>query len=175
MLACLDVDYREQGAVAAVVAFREWPDANPLSESTATIVEVQPYQPGQFFRREMPCLLAALAELKSRPDVVVIDGYVWLGDESAPGLGAHLFEAMERRIAIIGVAKTKYAGAMLAREILRGNSLSPLFITAVGMDLSEAAGHIADMHGPHRIPTLPRRVDQLCRGFIAVQAGANDA
>ena len=33
--------------------------------------------------------------------------------------------------------------------------------TAAGLDSNTAAGHIRDMHGPHRIPTLLKRVDQL--------------
>ena len=32
-------------------------------------------------------------------------------------------------------------------------------VTAAGMDLAEAAGHIQAMHGPCRIPTLLKRVD----------------
>ena len=38
--------------------------------------------------------------------------------------------------------------------ILRGRSRCPLYVTAVGMDLAEAAGHIQAMHGPYWIPTL---------------------
>ena len=53
-------------------------------------------------------------------------------------------------------------------SIYRGDSAKPLFVTAVGMTLEEAKAHIASMHGEHRIPTLLRRVDQLCRGIVAI-------
>ena len=32
-----------------------------------------------------------------------------------------------------------------------------------GMELAAAAGKVERMHGPYRIPTLLKRVDQLCR------------
>ena len=67
----------------------------------------------------------------------------------------------------IGVAKTAYRGAAFAERVLRGTSQSPLFVTGVGIEASEAAALVAAMHGPHRIPTLLRRVDQLARGLGA--------
>lgn len=57
------------------------------------------------------------------------------------------------------MAKTRYPGATLALELQRGISRAPLYITAAGMDVTEAAQHIAEMHGPYRIPTLLKRVD----------------
>jgi deoxyribonuclease V len=163
MIACVDVDYRERGAVAACVLLRDWPDAKPAAEAVVRIDAVAPYVPGQFFRRELPCLLAVLEAVKVRPEVVVIDGYVWLGDEHDPGLGAYLFEALKREVAVIGVAKTKFLRATWDKEILRGRSQTPLHVTAAGVSLDQAAEHIQQMHGPHRIPTLLKRADQLCR------------
>ena len=90
MIACVDVDYREEGAVAACVLFRAWEDEHPAGELVEHIAEVEPYQPGQFYRRELPCLLAVLGPVAEGLEAVVIDGYVWLGDEGTPGLGGHL-------------------------------------------------------------------------------------
>jgi deoxyribonuclease V len=164
MIACVDVDYRDSGAVAACVVFPDWSDERPVEEAVVVIDQVEPYEPGQFFRRELPCLMAVLGAIEARPWVVIIDGYVWLGDEGDPGLGAHLFEAMGGQTGVIGVAKTRFLRARAVREIRRGRSRSPLFVTAAGLDLSEAAQRIEQMEGPFRIPTLLRRVDQLCRG-----------
>lgn len=166
MIACVDVDYREQGASAACVLFESWTDAWPMSEVVVSIKEVEAYQSGQFFRRELPCLLAVLQAVNTRPTIVIVDGYVWLGDEHAPGLGAHLYEALDRQSAVIGVAKTRFLHTAAFLEIRRGQSLTPLYVTAVGIDLAEAARHVQDMHGAFRLPTLLKRVDQLCRGVI---------
>lgn len=163
MIAAVDVDYRASGAVAACVLFRAWDDAVSTSETVIPIASVEPYEPGQFYRRELPCLLAVLKAAGS-PDIVIVDGYVWLADERDPGLGAHLHQSLGGRTAVVGVAKTRFATAGAVREILRGTSRHPLYVTAAGMDVDEAASHIRAMHGPHRTPTLLKRVDQLCRG-----------
>jgi deoxyribonuclease V len=102
--------------------------------------------------------------------VIIIDGYVWLGAQR-PGLGAHLYESLQRRAAVIGVAKTRFVRAEPARMVLRGRSRSPLYVTAAGMDLAEAASHIRAMHGPYRIPTLLKRADQLSRGLACGELG----
>jgi deoxyribonuclease V len=149
--------------VAAGLWFADWPDSASMVERVLPVERVEPYQPGQFFRRELPCLLAVLATGPTA-EVIVVDGYVWLEDESHPGLGAHLHRALDQKAAVIGVAKTSYRGSRLVREVRRGGSQNPLYITTAGIDLATAADHISRMHGPYRIPTLLKRVDQLCRG-----------
>jgi deoxyribonuclease V len=166
MLACVDVDYRDEGAVAACVLFRDWADEAPAAERVERIARVEPYRPGQFYRRELPCLLAVLGPVAEGLEAVVIDGYVWLRDESAPGLGGHLYEALGRAVPVVGVAKTRFRSAEVARPVLRGGSGRPLYVTAAGVSADEAARHVRAMHGPYRIPTLLKRVDQLCRGGV---------
>jgi deoxyribonuclease V len=164
MIACLDVDYRDDAGFAGCVMFPAWTAERPSSETVVRVEAVEPYRPGQFYRRELPCLMAVLGAVDPQPEVVVIDGYVWLGDEDDPGLGAHLHRAIGGRAAVVGVAKTKFLRSRVAREVLRGSSRSPLYVTATGMDPDEAASHVREMHGPYRIPTLLKRVDGLCRG-----------
>lgn len=158
MLACVDVDYRGGGAVAAALLFRDWTDAAPAKELVARIASVPDYEPGQFYKRELPCLLEVLRG--TRADVVIIDGYVHLGPERRPGLGAHLAEALE--VAVVGVAKNPFH-ATPATPVTRGASEKPLLVTATGIAEAVAAARVRAMHGPYRIPTLLRRVDQLCR------------
>ncbi|MCL4204612.1 MAG: endonuclease V [Pirellulaceae bacterium] len=165
MIACVDVDYRDAGAVAACVCFEQWDDSTPVLESAIEIRDVEPYEPSRFYRRELPCILAVLQTLPTLPQTVVIDGYVWLGEQRR-GLGAHLYEALDKRAAIVGVAKTRFAGAEPVALVTRGQSRTPLYVTATGMDVAEAARHIRMMHGSHRIPTMLKRVDQLGRGYL---------
>ncbi len=161
MIACVDVDYRDAEARAACVLLRDWADADSAGVYVERLTGVAPYEPGQFYRRELPCLLAVLAKVKGALDAVVVDGYVWLG-AGRPGLGAHLYEALGRAVPVLGVAKTRFAGAA-AEAVVRGTSRRPLFVTAAGMDLADAAAHVRDMHGPFRVPTMLRKVDQFCR------------
>jgi deoxyribonuclease V len=163
MITALDVQYDEPAgtAVSAAVTFAGWTDAAPLSEHVLPTSGVAPYEPGAFYKRELPCLLAVLAELPTSPELIVIDGYVMLGDR--PGLGLHLWESLGRTTPVVGVAKTRFHAAT-AVEVVRGESRAPLFVTAVGIEASQAAAHIGAMAGANRIPTLLKRVDQLARG-----------
>jgi deoxyribonuclease V len=119
---------------------------------------------------------AALGEPAELPEAapastVIIDGYVWLG-AGRPGLGAHLYQALGQRTAVVGVAKRRFHGAGDAVPILRGTSQVPLFVTAVGIDLAGAAEGVRRMHGAHRIPTLLKRVDRLSREGRGAHDGA---
>jgi len=166
-IAAVDVDYRDDGAVAAAVCFDRWQAQAqaqaPATERVVRIDAVAPYRPGRFFERELPALLSVLEGVHS--DVVIVDGYVWLrAPGQRPGLGAYLHAALEEgsRPVVIGVAKNRFAGAE-SMEVLRGGSARPLYVTPVGIGQDEAAAAIHAMHGAHRFPTLLGRVDRLAR------------
>jgi deoxyribonuclease V len=106
-------------------------------------------------------LLAALDTLDRPPDLVVIDGYVWL--DRHEGLGAHLYEALERRVPVIGVAKAAAPPSPAAQVVLRGRSRRPLYVTSAGLPVEVAAAKVRSMAGPHRIPTLLGEADRLAR------------
>lgn len=158
-----DVHYTDAGAVAAGVLFDDWRAATPLRTVTRRFDTVEPYVPGAFYRRELPCLLGLLREHALQPDVVIVDGHVVLDDAGRPGLGKHLFDALDGRVAVIGVAKTAFIGMDARFEVRRGDSARPLYITAAGLPLDEAQAKIRAMHGAHRLPTLLKRVDRACR------------
>jgi len=162
LIACIDADYRSQDAVTAVVGIHEWADSTTALERVFRSPNPpEPYVPGEFYRREMPGILAALTAIGD-VGVAVIDGYVWLGRDRL-GLGARLHEALEGAIPIVGVAKTRFASATDAVEVLHGGSASPLYVSAVGMAGVDAAMFVRAMHGPFRLPTLLKRVDSLAR------------
>ena len=76
-----------------------------------------------------------------------------------------MIEILKDKTAIVGVAKTAFAGAGHAVPLKRGRSEKPLFITAAGLPAAEAAQSIGRMAGTGRIPALLRRVDHLSRGL----------
>jgi deoxyribonuclease V len=156
----VDVHYPEAGgAIAAGVVARHWGDASAADEQVVAVADVQPYRSGAFFERELPCLLAVLAAIRSPYRAVLIDGYVDLDEHGAPGLGAHLYEALGGTVSVIGAAKRAYAGSAFAVPVLRGDSRRPLYVTARGLPVSEAASLVRGMHGESRIPTLVKRLD----------------
>lgn len=174
MIGCLDAHYDEHRAQAVCVLIKEWSDALPHQSVQAGIQQTQPYQPGSFYLRELPCLLAVLRKLPNLPQMLVVDGYVWVSPDGKPGLGAHLHRAVDGVAGVIGVAKTSFKGMLespLVATVQRGHSKNPLFVTSIGVELSTSAGFIQKMHGPHRIPTILRLVDQLARASASQPVG----
>ena len=164
MIACIDVGYHGLGgARAACVTFNAWYDSEPTGEYTVEIAEIAPYVPGKFYLRELPCVQHVLGELACNPDLIVVDGYVWLDPDGRKGLGAYVHEAFDATIPVIGIAKNRFRTASNAIKVLRGTSKDPLYVTAAGYDQELAAEHLQEMHGPNRIPTLLKRVDALSR------------
>jgi deoxyribonuclease V len=161
MITFLDVHYQHDAAFAAAVVCDTWEAERPTLEKVVCVKEVAAYESGSFYKRELPCLLAALQALP-HPTHIVIDGNVWLDDDK-PGLGAHLYGALKQAVPVIGIAKTAYRGSTNAQAVQRGASQRPLYVTAAGIDPVIAANLVKHLHGPHRIPTLVTRADQLCR------------
>jgi deoxyribonuclease V len=169
MILALDVAYTDdtQG-YAVAVAFAEWDVAVPAATYAATVSPIAAYEPGAFYKRELPCLLAVLAQVDLREvSCVVVDGYVTLGAEQRPGLGQYLYEALGGRVLVVGVAKTRFAGvAPQVVPVRRGQSQNPLYVTSVGLPVTEAARLVAGMHGEYRFPTLLKVLDDLTKPVV---------
>ena len=166
MILALDVAYTgDAQGYAVAIAFAEWTAATPAATYAATVAPVPPYEPGAFYKRELPCLLAVLAQVElAEVSCVVVDGYVTLGADGRPGLGQHLYEAMGGRVPVVGVAKTKFAGvAPQVVAVRRGQSKNPLFVTSIGVPVGDAAGRVASMHGEYRFPKLLKLLDDLTK------------
>jgi deoxyribonuclease V len=166
-IAILDAAYTQDGAGVGCVLADGWA-APAAAAQFATFVPGAPqaYEPGAFYKRELPLLLDTIQGLPAKPDAFVIDGYVWLGPDK-PGLGARLFEALGGGAPVIGVAKTPFQGDSWSTPVRRGQSKHPLHVTAVGIGAGEAAALVAGMHGAHRIPTLLKLADRLARDAAA--------
>ena len=50
-----------------------------------------------------------------------------------------------------------------AVPVMRGSSVSPLFVTAAGMPAADAADLVRHMAGRYRLPDALRRADTLAR------------
>jgi deoxyribonuclease V len=163
MIAFTDVQYRETDATAACVVVDRFDAERPTAEWTARLSPIAPYEPGAFYKRELPCLLEVLRRAPPLTHVV-IDGYVFLDANRTPGLGARLYDALGGKTAVLGLAKTSYQGSLMSTAIARPGSTKPLYLTSIGIDDAEAVALVSQLHGAHRLPTLVKRVDSLARG-----------
>ncbi len=163
MILTTDVAYRDDTATAAGILHADWLTDTAVQTIIKKIDPVAPYASGQFYRRELPCILAVLADVDCVLDAIIVDGYVDLGHARKPGLGRHLFESLGEAVPVIGVAKRPFADTPDACRVFRGKSKTPLYVTVAGMPVSRAKSHVRAMHGGYRIPTLLKLADRLCR------------
>jgi deoxyribonuclease V len=149
MLACLDVHYADDHVRTALLLADSWPASEALTEQvSATVGRAAEYVPGRFYERELPYLVAALAHAAlDALRVVVVDAHVWL-DGERPGLGAHLYAALDARVPVVGVGKQRYRDQ--ARAPRRASRAQPL--TAV-----------RHRGGPRRGRGCPRRPEYARR------------
>lgn len=162
MILAFDTHYFNNSAKTVGLSFQNWEDQKPISIETEILKNIAPYEAGFFYKRELPCILSLLSSFPlENVNCIVVDGYCILDDSGKHGLGGYLYEALERQVPIIGVAKTRFrTNTINVMELLRGKSKKPLFISSIGIELQEAYQNIQMMHGAYRMPTLLRVLDQ---------------
>lgn len=167
MILAFDVYYVNADATTSCVCFDDWTDSVSTQDFVEITHNVAPYESGKFYKRELPCITSLLKKHNLQPEIIVIDGYVWL-DENKIGLGGHLYNELGGNIPVIGAAKSRFALHSKVKEVFRGTSKNPIYVTAIGIDLDEAADNIEKMDGAFREPILLKRADQLCRGIVTI-------
>ena len=165
MILAFDTHYFDDKAKTVAVQFKDWTDEEPNHVYSETLTGIAAYESGLFYKRELPCILSLLKQVDlTTIHMIIIDGFVVLDDEGALGLGGYVYEALDRQLPIIGVAKNNFAKIdALKIPVLRGDSKKPLYITSKGIDIEQAASYIQKMHGEYRFPTLLKGVDRLGR------------
>ncbi|MBF4472419.1 MULTISPECIES: endonuclease V [Flavobacterium] len=166
VLLAFDTYYFDGKAKTVCIEFNQWNHSKDYKVYSEIVDNVEEYIPGEFYRRELPCILSLLKkmELKKNIDAIIVDGYIYLDDDKKYGLGGHLYEKLNQEIPIIGVAKTNFASLNKDKKSLfRGDSKKPLFITSIGIDLNEAFAKIESMAGEFRFPTLLKELDRLTK------------
>lgn len=165
MIIAFDTYYFNEKAKTVGLSFNNWNDLLEQSVHTEIIENVTEYTSGEFYKRELPCILSLSKTLNLHLyETIVVDGFVYLDDNGKYGLGGHLYETLGKSIPIIGVAKTDFISLTeKKRKLLRGESIKPLYVTAIGMDIDEAAEKIQFMSGDFRIPTLLKKLDTITK------------
>ena len=161
MILAFDTYYFDNKARTICISFNSWTDKNPLNIYSEITEGISKYEPGSFYKRELPCILSLLNKINlNEPELIIVDSYVLLDDSGKLGLGGHLFEKLNKNIPIIGVAKSGFhSNKVNSKALVRGNSKKPVYISALGIELSKAFDLIQSMHGKYRIPTLLKILD----------------
>ncbi|MBG1232664.1 deoxyribonuclease V [Aestuariivirga litoralis] len=123
LIAGIDVGYDVQRGLAhASIVTMTVDDLKPIEQVQAFVPEDFPYIPGLLAFREIPAILAALAELKSLPDLLMVDGQ-GIAHPRRMGIAAHLGVILDHPA--IGVGKSRLTGSFEMPGPAKGDS-SPL-------------------------------------------------
>lgn len=181
LVAGLDAHYQtEAGLVWGAAALLAWPGLELVESALACRPLDFPYIPGLLSFREAPAMLAALASLSRRPDLLFVDGQ-GIAHPRRLGLASHIGVLADRPT--IGVAKSRLIGRFEEPSAEKGASapltdgeevigavlrtrrgVRPVFVSighCIGLD---AALRLTLQASPrYRIPEPTRLADSLSR------------
>lgn len=181
---------RADRLIFGALAVYSYPELELVEEAGAAGECPFPYRTGLLSFREIPILVEAFGRLKTRPDVVLVDGQ-GLAHPRGLGLASHL--GLVLAVPTIGVAKSRLVGEG-AEPGPEAGSASPLIYQGklVGLILRTrkgvkplylSPGHLITLEESreitlgcvtkYRIPQPLRRADQLSRRLraAALRAG----
>lgn len=161
----IDVSYQVNNAKVVGGFFENWNDEKLIKVSQKIVNNIKEYISGEFYKRELPCILEFLNDYDiNEIELIIIDGFVFLNDDNKQGLGCYLFESLDKRIPVIGVAKTSFHNNNKnVINLLRGNSKKPLYISSIGIELLNASDLIKNMFGNNRMPNIIKQIDTQTR------------
>ncbi|EDP72845.1 Deoxyinosine 3'endonuclease (endonuclease V) [Flavobacteriales bacterium ALC-1] len=161
MLLAIDVHYKESYSKSVGVLFN-WADKAPHHIITDIITNVAPYEPGQFYKRELPCILQLIRQVDlTTIEVIIVDGHVFVDNNKTFGLGGHLWQALDEKIPIIGIAKRAFHNTeQVSTPVYRGESQNPLYVSSIGLPEETVLDNVKLLHGDYRIPTILKILDQ---------------
>ncbi len=164
MILAIDVYYKENEAKVVAVLFNS-EDETPQSIIIDQITGIEDYISGEFYKRELPCIESILQKINLNDiETVIIDGHIYVDDDGTFGLGGYTWESLNKKIPLIGVAKTSFfRNKNTVKEVFRGESKKPLYVSSIGIDLDIAVNLIKNMHGKYRIPSILKELDRITK------------
>jgi deoxyribonuclease V len=190
LVAGADCSPSADGHLHAVVVLCEAPEWRVVEEASASAVPGMPYVPGLLSFREAPLILEALKKLRTRPDVLLVDGHGRLHPRRL-GIAAHV--GLHVDVPVIGVGKSLLVGvhgkpgpnqgdwvSVTDRGERIGVALtlkprtSPVYVSVGnGIGLLPAARIVLATAAKHRLPEPIRQADlrsrKLARESVAAR------
>lgn len=151
---------------------------SPIADAVARLPVAMPYVPGMLSFRELPAILAALAQLPTVPDLIMCDGH-GIAHPRRLGIAAHL--GVWSGLPTLGVAKKRLCGSHAEPAITRGartalvergdwigtvlrtrERVAPVFVSpGHRVSLERAADLVMAVTTRYRLPEPTRLADRL--------------
>lgn len=82
MILAFDTYYFDNKAKTVCLEFNNWNEDKNFKIHSEIIDNVSEYIPGEFYRRELPCIISLLNQIDlENIEAIVVDGFVYLDDE----------------------------------------------------------------------------------------------
>lgn len=183
-VAGVDVGFEDQGKITrAAIAVLTWPELNLHETTIARQPTTFPYIPGLLSFREIPTVLAALAQIQTTPDLLLCDGQ-GLAHPRRFGIACHLGVLVD--LPAIGVAKSRLVGKHESVDQTRGTwqplidkderigavlrtrpKTKPLYISlGHRISLNRAIEYVMSCTTRYRLPETTRWADKLASSKI---------
>lgn len=163
--------YSDTLAFTVGVLFNRWTDDEPAEIISSICTKFSSYIPGEFYKRELPCVLGLLEKVDmDKIETIIVDGFLRLrfndGTEK-DGLGKKLFDSLNMPgLKVIGLAKSDFCRTdEISASLLRGSAVNPLWVQGIGLPDNVAAGNIKMMSGKSRIPKLLKILDKETKKY----------
>lgn len=187
-VAGMDCSIDREGHVHGVVVVCEAPDWHVVETVSASAAPLMPYVPGLLSFREAPILLDALRSLRTRPDLILVDGQ---GRAHPRGLGIASHIGLHVDVPVVGVAKSILVGTHAKAGTKRGDWRSldldgkriglvvttrdgtkPIYVSVGNrIGLFPAARRVLDTATKYRLPEPIRHADSLSRRLARASTG----
>jgi deoxyribonuclease V len=178
-VAGVDAAFSGDRVFGAACVYR-YPDLTLVEEAGVVAPARFPYVPGFLLFREGPALIAAFRKLKTRPDLLLVDGQ---GIAHPLGIGSASHLGVLFGIPAIGCAKTRlvgeyqepglqrrswsdlnYEGRTVGAVVRTRTGVRPLFVSpGHRVDLEGAIRIVLQCSGKYRIPEPLRCADRVSR------------
>lgn len=184
LVAGVDVAYaKESDQLVAAVVVLDAETLDVIETATATDKEQFSYIPGLFSFRELPPLIKAIAQLKTKPDLIVCDGQGYAHPRRF-GLACHLGVIFD--IPTIGCGKSRLLGEYQEPDTERGaiaplidndevigsalrtqTNINPVYVS-VGhrVSLATASEWVLKLARNYRLPETTRQADQAVNSIL---------
>lgn len=181
-VAGVDVGFEEQDRIScAAVAVLKYPELTLHEHQLVRMPTTFPYMPGLLAFREVPVVLEALSQLKTKPDLLLCDGNGYIHPRRF-GFACHL--GVISNIPSIGVAKTPYIGGhaivgnnrgdwqpiydnheIIGAALRTQTNVKPVYVS-IGhrISLESAITYVLECTPKYRLPETTRWADHIASG-----------
>jgi deoxyribonuclease V len=181
-VAGVDVGFENQDSIScAAVAVLRYPELILHEHRLVRMPTTFPYVPGLLAFREVPVVLEALSQLKTKPDLLLCDGNGLIHPRRF-GFACHL--GVVSNIPSIGVAKTPYVGEhspvgshrgewepiydnheVIGAALRTQTNVKPVYVS-IGhrISLESAIAYVLECTPKYRLPETTRWADHIASG-----------